>query len=60
MTEFLNKAKEFADSHDEQVDKAIDRTGEEVDERTGQRYDKQIDKGAEFAKEHTGEQDSGS
>ena len=55
---FLDKAKDFLDEHDEQVDKALDKVGEQVDQRTGHKYSDQIDKGVDFAQERTGEGDT--
>jgi MT0933-like antitoxin protein len=55
---FLDKAKEFAAKHDEQVDKALERVGDEVDKRTGNKYSAQIDKGVDEAQKRTGEGDT--
>jgi hypothetical protein len=55
---FFDKAKEFADKHDEQIDKALDKGGDLVDRRTGGKHAAQIDKGVDFAQEHTGEGDT--
>jgi hypothetical protein len=54
VNDFFDKAKEFADQHDEQVDEALHRAGEELDERTGQKYTEQIDRGVQEAQERTG------
>ena len=35
---FLDKAKEFADKHDEQVDQALEKAGDLIDKRTGGKY----------------------
>jgi hypothetical protein len=56
----MDRAKNFADQHDEQVDKGIQRAGDEVDERTGGKYDQQIDKGVDTAQQRTGHGDSSS
>jgi hypothetical protein len=58
VNDFVNRAKDFADQHDEQVDKGLDRAGEEADKRTGGRYDEHIDKGVDVAQQRTGEGDS--
>jgi hypothetical protein len=55
---FLDKGKEFADKHDEQVDKGMDKAGEQVDQRTGGKHSEQVDKGVDFAQEHTGDGDT--
>jgi hypothetical protein len=51
---FLDKAKDFIDKHDEQVDKALDKVGDVVDDKTGHKYTSQIDKGVEEAQKRTG------
>ncbi|MCZ7440115.1 antitoxin [Micromonospora sp. WMMC241] len=58
MSDFMDKAKDFADKHDEQVDKGIDRAGDMADQRTGGKYDQQIDKGVDMAQQRTGEGDT--
>ena len=55
---FLDKAKEFADKHDEQVDQLLEKVGDEVDKRTGHKYTSQIDKGVDEAQKRTGEGDT--
>ncbi|MFI7215781.1 antitoxin [Micromonospora maritima] len=59
MSDFMDKAKDFADKHDEQVDKGLDRAGDMADQRTGGKYDQQIDKGVDMAQQRTGEGDTG-
>ncbi len=54
---FLDKAKDFADQHDEQVDQGLDKAGEQIDERTGNKYSEQIDKGVGQAQQRTGDND---
>ena len=55
---FLDRAKDFADQHDEQVDQGLQRAGDEVDKRTGEKHSDQIDKGVDAAQQHTGEGDT--
>jgi hypothetical protein len=55
---FMDKAKDFADQHDEQVDKGLDKAGDQVDQRTGNKYSDQIDKGVDQAQARTGEGDT--
>jgi hypothetical protein len=55
MSDFLKKAKDFADQHEEQVDQGIERAGDQIDERTGNKYGEQIDKGVAAAQERTGD-----
>lgn len=55
---FMDKAKDFADDHDKQVDEGIEKAGQEVDKRTDDKYDSQVEKGVEAAQQHTGSGDS--
>jgi len=55
---FMDKAKDFADKHDKQVDQGLDKGGDLVDERTGQKHSSQIDKGVDIAQERTGAGDT--
>jgi hypothetical protein len=55
---FLDKAKQFVAKHDEQVDQALEKVGDEVDKRTGNKYSAQIDKGVDEAQKRTGEGDT--
>ena len=58
MSDFMDKAKDFADQHDKQVDQGIEKGGEMADQRTGGKYDEQIDKGVDMAQQRTGEGDT--
>jgi hypothetical protein len=58
MSDFLNKAKSFADQHDEQVDQALEKGGDQIDERTGNKYAEHIDRGVDEAQKRTGEGDT--
>ena len=51
---FMDKAKDFADKHDEQVDQGIDKAGDQIDDRTGNKHSDQIDKGVDQAQARTG------
>jgi hypothetical protein len=55
---FLDKAKNFLDKHDEQVDRALEKIGDEVDKRTDHKYSDKIDKGVQEAQKRTGEGDT--
>ena len=55
---FMDKAKDFADDHDEQVDQGLQKAGDQVDERTGDKYAKQVDRGVDEAQKRTGEGDT--
>jgi hypothetical protein len=52
---FMDKAKDFLDKHDKQVDQALEKVGDEVDKRTGHKYSSQIDKGVDEAQKRTGD-----
>ena len=58
MGGFMDKAKEFADEHDEQVDQGIEKAGDFADDKTGGKYSEQIDRGVDTAQERTGEGDT--
>ena len=55
---FMDKAKDFAEQHDEQVDQGVQKAGDEVNKRTGDKYENQVDKGVDMAQQRTGEGDS--
>lgn len=55
---FLDKARDFVDKHDEQIDKGLDKLGDVVDERTGRKHSGQIDKAVDAAQKYTGEGDT--
>ena len=43
------------DKHDEQVDQALEKIGDEVDKRTDHKYTDKIEKGVDEAQKRTGE-----
>ncbi|MGX6605863.1 antitoxin [Micromonosporaceae bacterium Da 78-11] len=55
---FLDKAKDFLDKHDEQVDKGLDKVGDMADKRTDGKYTSQIGKGVDEAQKRTGAGDT--
>jgi len=55
---FLDKAKDFLDEHDDKVDQALEKVGDEVDKRTGHKYSDHIDKGVAEAQKRTGSGDN--
>jgi hypothetical protein len=55
---FTDKAKDFADDHDKQVDQGIEKAGDQADQRTGDKYSSQIDKGVDQAQKRTGDGDT--
>ncbi|MFC0507723.1 antitoxin [Micromonospora costi] len=50
----MDKAKDFADKHDKQVDQGLEKGGEMADRRTGGKHEEQIDKGVDRAQARTG------
>jgi hypothetical protein len=59
MSDFMDKAQDFADKHDKQVDQGIEKAGDQADKRTDDKYDQQIDRGVDMAQQRTGEGDTG-
>ena len=55
---FLDKAKDLANDHDEQVDQGLEKAGDQIDKRTGDKYSSQIDKGVDQAQQRTGAGDT--
>ncbi|MGI5239752.1 antitoxin [Dactylosporangium sp. CA-139066] len=55
MNDFLKKAKKVADEHDDKVDEAIGKAGDEANRRTDEKYSSQVDKGVDYAQQHTGQ-----
>ena len=55
---FMDKAKDFADDHDKQVDQGLDKAGDQIDDRTGNKHSAQIDKGVDQAQTRTGQGDT--
>lgn len=58
MGDFMDKARDFADKHDEQVDQGLDRAGDQVDQRTGNKYSDKIDQGVDQVQQRTGAGDT--
>ena len=55
---FLDKAKEFVHQHDEQVDQALEKIGDEVDKRTGHKHTSMVDRAVDEAQKRTGNGDT--
>ncbi len=55
---FLDKAKDLAGKHDEQVDQGLEKAGDQIDQRTGDKYSSHIDKGVDQAQQRIGEGDT--
>lgn len=58
MSDFLRKAKEFADKHDEQVDQGLEKLGDLIDDKTGHKHSAHIDRAVDEAQKRTGEGDT--
>jgi hypothetical protein len=46
--ELAEKAKDLASGHEDQAKAALDKAGDLIDEKTGDKYKDQVDKGQEF------------
>ena len=57
MGGFMDKAKETAEQHDEQVDQGLEEAGDFADQRSGGGHSEQIDKAVDTAQQRTGEGD---
>jgi hypothetical protein len=55
---FLDEAKKLIGKHDKQVDQAIEKAGDAVDEKTGGKYAAQVDKAQDIAEKKTGDGDT--
>ena len=55
---FLDKAKDLAGQHDDKVDQGLEKAGDQVDERTGNKHSAQIDKAVDQAQQRTGQGDT--
>jgi hypothetical protein len=55
---FMDKAKDFAEDHDKQVDQGLEKAGDQIDDRTGNKHSSQIDKGVDQAQQRTGTGDT--
>ena len=58
MGDFLKKAKDFADKHDEQVDQGLEKLGDLLDDRTGKKHSDKIDRAVDEAQKRTGDGDT--
>lgn len=57
MTSMFDKAQDLADQHDDKVDNAIERVGDQVEQRTGD-HGGMVDKGVDFIQGRTGDGDT--
>ncbi len=51
LGDIVNKAKDLAADHPDQVDQGIDKVGDAVDERTGGQHASQVDKAQDAVRE---------
>jgi hypothetical protein len=49
-----DKAKGLVKGHEDQVEQAVEKAGDLIDDKTGDKYQDQIDKGQEFVEEKLG------
>jgi MT0933-like antitoxin protein len=57
MGGFMDKARDMADQHDEQVDQGLEKAGDFADQRSGGGHTEQIDSAVDAAQRRTGEGD---
>lgn len=57
FSDFVNKAKDLADQHDEQVDRGLDTAGDQASKRLAG-HESQVDGAVDKAKQHTGAGDT--
>lgn len=50
----VDKARNLVNEHEQQVDQAIEKAGDAVDQHTGDRFGGQVDKGQQFLEDKTG------
>ena len=55
---FVDRIKDLADKHDDKIDQALEKIGDEVDKRTGHKYSNHIDRGVDEAQKRTSEGDT--
>jgi hypothetical protein len=53
--EFVDKAKEMAGEHPDQVQEGLQKVGDEVDQKTGNRFSDQIQQGEQRAEDYLGD-----
>lgn len=55
---FIDRVKDLADRHDDKIDQALEKVGDEVDKRTGHKHTGMIDKAVDVAQEKKGKGDT--
>ena len=58
LDDAVDKAKGLVDQNDEKVDDAIEKAGDLVDDKTGDKYAGHVDKAQDMLQEKTGEGDT--
>ena len=58
MRDFMDKAEDVAKQHPKQADEGTQKAGQEIDQRTGDRYDKQVQKGEQEAQQRINQGDA--
>ena len=58
LDDAVDKAKGLVDQNDEKVDGAIEKAGDLVDDKTGDKYAGHVDKAQDLLQEKTGEGDT--
>ncbi len=54
MPDFMDEAKDLAGEHADLVDKGLDEAGQQVDDRTGDRFDSQVGDAEKDAESYLG------
>lgn len=54
MTENKDRIKDAVSGHEESIDQGIDKVGDTINAKTGDKYADQVDKASEFLKDKTG------
>ena len=57
FSEMADKAKDFAGSHDQQSDEALDKAESFADDKTGNKYDSQLQSGEDKVEGYLGVED---
>jgi MT0933-like antitoxin protein len=55
---FMDKAKDLAGKHDDKVDQGIEKAGDQVDQRTDDKYTSHVDRAQDAAQKRTGQGDT--
>lgn len=58
MSDFLNRARDLADQHDDKVDQVLEQVGDQINERTGGQHSEIVDRVIDEAQSRTGDGDT--